>query len=68
MTDVKKRTRFQIDASPKLRDLAKSVAAKRGMTLTDLVLKALAKEGDAELTKQIEAELRAKQPPGRPQK
>jgi uncharacterized protein (DUF1778 family) len=63
-----KRTRFQIDASIELRDLAKEVASRRRQTLTEFVLKALAKEGDVKLTKLIEKELAEKQPPGRPQK
>lgn len=62
-----KRTRFQIDASPTLIDQAKEVAIRRRLTLTDFVLLALAKEGDAKLTKLIEKELAQKQPPGRPQ-
>lgn len=67
MATPKKRTRFQIDASTELRDLAKEIAAKRRMTLTEFVLTALSKEGDARLTKLIEKELKEKQPPGRPQ-
>jgi uncharacterized protein (DUF1778 family) len=62
-----KRTRFQIDASTEIRDQAKEVASHRRQTLTEFVLKALAKEGDPELTKLIEKELAEKQPPGRPQ-
>lgn len=68
MDTPKKRTRFQIDASTDLRDLAKEVAARRRLTLTEFVLGALAKEGDPKLTKLIEKELAEKQPPGRPQK
>ena len=69
MATPNKRTRFQIDASIELRDLAKEVAAKRRMTLTELVLTALSKEGgDPRLTKLIKKELEEKQPPGRPQK
>ena len=63
-----KRTRFQIDASTEIRDQAKEVASRRRLTLTEFVLQALAKEGDAKLTKLIEKELADKQPPGRPQK
>lgn len=68
MATPKKRTRFQIDASIELRDLAKEVAATRRMTLTEFVLHALSKEGDPRLTKLIAKELKDKQPPGRPQK
>jgi len=68
MADAKKRTRFQIDASTDLRDLAKEVAARRRQTLTVFVLGALAKEGDPELTKLIKKELAEKPSPGRPQK
>ena len=68
MPTPKKRTRFQIDATTELRDLAKEVAARRRLTLTEFVLKSLAKEGDSKLTKLIEKELADKQPPGRPQK
>ena len=68
MATPKKRTRFQIDASNELRDLAKEIAAKRRMTLTEFVLTALSKEGDPRLTRLINKELKNKQPPGRPQK
>ena len=68
MATLKKRTRFQIDASTELRDLAKEVAAKRRMTLTEFVLTALSKEGEPRLTKLIAKELKEKQPSGRPQK
>ena len=63
-----KRTRFQIDASVPVRDQAREVASRRRLTLTNFVLLALAKEGDAKLTKLIKKELAEKQPPGRPQK
>jgi hypothetical protein len=53
----------------RIRDLAKSVASRRGMHLVELVLIALAKEAkDPELTKAVEKELKERRPQGRPQK
>lgn len=65
-SDSSSRIKIQVDASPKLRDRAKAVAYERGMNFNEFVLKALAKEGDKELTKLIEAELKDRTRPGRP--
>ena len=62
------RQRVQLDMPRVIRKRAKAVAADRDMALVELVLRALAKVGDKELTKLIEKELAQKQPPGRPQK
>lgn len=64
-----KRERVQLDMPTKIRDLAKSVAARRGMHLVELVLVALAKEAnDPELTKAVNQELKERKPQGRPTK
>jgi hypothetical protein len=64
-----KRERVQLDMPTRIRDLAKSVASRRGMHLVELVLIALAKEAkDPELTKAVEKELQERRPQGRPQK
>lgn len=60
------RPKLQIDASPTVRQRAKAVAYDRGMSLTEFVLKSLAKEGDKELTKLIEKDLEQRGTPGRP--
>ena len=60
------RPKLQIDASPAVRQRAKAVAYDRGMSLTEFVLKALAKEGDKELTKLIKTDLNERATPGRP--
>jgi uncharacterized protein (DUF1778 family) len=72
MATPQKRTRFQIDASTDLRDLAKEVAARHRLSLTEYVLVALAayakNHDDKDLASFIEKELAAKPKPGRPQK
>lgn len=60
------RVKLQVDASAPVRDRAKVVAYTRGISLNELVLKALAKEGDKELTRLIEKDLTERIPPGRP--
>jgi hypothetical protein len=62
------RQRVQLDMPRVIRNRAKAVAADRDMALVELVLRALTKVGDKELTKLIEKELAQKLPPGRPQK
>jgi hypothetical protein len=65
------RTRFQIDATPELRDLTHEVARRHRKSLTDYVLRAIAafaKKDDPDLTEFIEKELAEKAKPGRPQK
>jgi hypothetical protein len=62
-----KRERVQLDMPTRIRDLAKSVASRRGLHLVELVLIALSKEAkDPELTKAIEKELKDRRPQGRP--
>lgn len=65
---VPNRPRIQLDISIPVRDRAKAVAYGRGMTLVELVLHALKKEGDSELTKLIEKDLADRANRGRPQK
>jgi len=61
------RPKFQIDALPATRDRAKAVAYGRGMSLTEFVLQALAKEGDKELAELVSKDLEGRVRPGRPQ-
>ena len=60
------RPKLQIDASPAVRERAKAVAYDRGMSLTEFVLEALAKEGDKRLTAEIRKDLGDRTKPGRP--
>jgi hypothetical protein len=60
------RVKLQVDTSQAVRDRAKVVAYSRGINLNELVLKALAKEGDKELTALIKKDLSERTPPGRP--
>ena len=62
------RPRVQLDMPIPIRNRAKAVAYSRGTTLLGLVLLALTKVDDKELTSLIEKELSSKQSPGRPQK
>ena len=62
------RSQIQVDASPAVRNRAKAVAYGRGLSLTELVLNALASVGDKELKTLIEKDLKARAQPGRPQK
>lgn len=62
------RSQIQVDASPAVRNRAKAVAYGRGLSLTELVLKALASVGDKELKGLIEKDLKERAQPGRPQK
>jgi hypothetical protein len=61
------RSQIQVDASPAVRNRAKAVAYGRGLSLTELVLKALAAVGDKELKSLIEKDLQERAQPGRPQ-
>ncbi len=60
------RVKLQVDTSTAVRDRAKVVAYTRGISLNELVLKAVAKEGDKELAQLIEKDLKERTPPGRP--
>lgn len=62
------RSQIQVDASPAVRNRAKAVAYGRGLSLTELVLNALASVGDKELKALIEKDLKERAQPGRPQK
>lgn len=62
------RPQIRIDASKQVINRAKALAYGRGMSLTELVLSALAKLGDKELTKLIEKELADRPSRGRPEK
>ena len=61
------RIQLQIDTSKEVRNRAKSVAYGRGVSLTELVLKALADVGDKELKDLIEKDLEERAQRGRPQ-
>ena len=62
------RTQIRIDASKEIINRAKAVAYNQGHTLTELVLHALTKIGDKELTKLIEKDLNNRASRGRPEK
>jgi hypothetical protein len=66
MVDMSTRPKLQIDASSAVRERAKAVAYDRGLSLTEFVLLALAKEGDKKLTTLIEKDLGDRTKPGRP--
>ncbi len=51
------RSRFQVVASTTTIDRAKQVAWERGLTLTEFVLGAIAKEDDEKLKKLVEKDL-----------
>ena len=61
------RTQLQIDTSKAVRNRAKAVAYGQGISLTELVLKALAAVGDKELKALIEKDLEERGGRGRPQ-
>lgn len=61
------RSQIQVDTSPAVRNRAKAVAYGRGLSLTKLVLKALAAVGDKELKALIEKDLQERAQRGRPQ-
>jgi len=62
------RPQIRVDASKQVINRAKAVAYGRGMSLTELVLMALAKLGDKELTKLIDKDLADRPSRGRPEK
>lgn len=57
---------MQIRASEDLRDRAKEVAKKQGLTLSELVLKLLGTVNDKELKSLVKEELKERRKPGRP--
>ena len=61
------RIQLQIDTSKEVRNRAKAVAYGKGISLTELVLKALAQVGDKELKTLIEKDLEERAQRGRPQ-
>lgn len=62
------RPRFQVNASNELISHAKSIAYSRGVSLTEYVLKAIAKDGDEKMKKLVEKELAERTKPGNPAK
>ena len=58
---------MQIDTSKAVRNRSKAVAYGKGISLTELVLKALAAVGDKELKALIEKDLEERGGRGRPQ-
>lgn len=61
------RSQIQVDVPEDIRNLAKAAAYSRGVSLTELVLKALTTVGDEKLTKAIKANLEERAQRGRPQ-
>ena len=59
-------TKIQVRVSEAVQRRAKIVAASRGITVTELVLEALAKVGDDKLTTLIKKEATDRSRPGRP--
>ena len=57
---------MQIRVSDDLRERAKAVAKKHGLTLSELVLQLLANSGDKQLKELINKELKERPKPGRP--
>lgn len=57
---------MQIRVTDDLRQRAKEVAKKNGLTLSELVLQLLAKTGDKQLKELINKELKERPKPGRP--
>ncbi|HVQ44181.1 MAG TPA: hypothetical protein VMT30_04420 [Candidatus Saccharimonadia bacterium] len=66
MTPV--RPRFQINAAPEILNEAKAIAYSRGLSLTEFVLQALAKDGNDKLKKLVEKDLANRTRPGNPSK
>lgn len=62
------RPQIRVDASKKVINRAKAVAYGRGISLTELVLTALANIGDKELEKVIKEDLSDRPSRGRPEK
>ena len=61
-----RRSQIQIDVPTPIRNRAKAVAYDNGQTLTELVLLALQKIGDEELTALIKKDLKERAQRGRP--
>lgn len=61
------RIQLQIDTSKEVRNRAKAVAYSQGMSLTELVLKALTTVGDKELKQLVKKDLQERSRRGRPQ-
>jgi antitoxin component of RelBE/YafQ-DinJ toxin-antitoxin module len=57
---------MQIRVSDDLRERAKAVAKKNGLTLSELVLQLLAQTGDKQLKNLVSKELEERPKPGRP--
>lgn len=57
---------MQIRVTDNVRERAKAVAKKKGITLSELVLTLLANAGDTELKNLIKRELEERPKPGRP--
>ena len=57
---------MQIRVTDDLRERAKVVAKKHGLTLSELVLQLLATTGDKELKNLVDKELKERPKPGRP--
>jgi len=57
---------MQIRVSDDLRERAKVVAKKNGLTLSELVLQLLAQTGDKQLKDLVSKELQERPKPGRP--
>ena len=62
----RKTTRMQIRITEDLRDRAKTVASKKGLTLSELIIKLLGSPGDKQLKELAERELKERPKPGRP--
>lgn len=62
----RKITRMQIRITEDLRDRAKTVASKKGLTLSELIIKLLGSAGDKQLKELAERELKERPKPGRP--
>jgi len=57
---------MQIRVTDNLRERAKAVAKKNGLTLSEMVLQLLANTGDKQLKELVNKELKERPKPGRP--
>jgi hypothetical protein len=62
------RPRLQINASTELINQAKAIAYSRGLSLTEYILQAMAKDGDEKLKQLVKKELGDRTRPGNPTK
>lgn len=62
------RPRFQINASTELINHAKALAYSRGLSLTEYILQAAAKDGDEKMKQLVKKELGDRTRPGNPAK